>query len=253
MTRRIFALFLFFAVNVTALSAQNEDVVNQWNSWFMYFGNHRLTDKWSLHTEYQWRRSDVVRYWQQSLARIGMDYRTGDNAMVTAGYAYIITFPYGKQPVDLAADEHRIWQQLILTQRSGRFHLQHRYRLEQRWIEKVVDDGDGNPVMDGRTYKNRTRYRLFAAIPFNQRTMGEGAWFIGLYDEVFLGFGKNVGKKNILDQNRFYAALGYQFSPRGNLQLGYLNHQVFKSDGLRRENDHTLQIALTYNMDWRKN
>ncbi len=253
MIRKIITLLILVFGTLTALRAQESAVVNQWNSWFMYFGNHRLTDKWSLHTEYQWRRSDVVRYWQQSLARVGLDYRTGDNAMVTAGYAYIITYPYGKQPIAFEADEHRTWQQLILTQLAGRFHLQHRYRLEQRWIENVVDDGEGNPVTDGRTYKNRARYRFFAAIPFNQRSMGEGAWFIGLYDEIFLGFGENVGKKNILDQNRFYMALGYQFSPNGNLQLGYLNHQVFKGDGVSRENDHTLQVGLTYNMDWRKN
>lgn len=146
----------------------------------MYFGNHRLSEKWSLHTEYQWRRSEIVKNWQQSLARVGVDYRTGDKAMVTAGYAWIVSFPYGEQPIDFTAYEHRIWQQLILTQRSGRFNFQHRYRLEQRWLEEVEAGPDGDPVTTGRRYQNRARYRLFVAIPFSQPRMGPGAWFLGL-------------------------------------------------------------------------
>ncbi len=248
---RLFSTFFLITLFAFTLRAQEQEVATQWNSWWMYFGNHRLSEKWSLHTEYQWRRSDVIKDWQQSLARVGMDYRTSDNAMVTAGYAWIVSFPYGQQPIDFTSDEHRIWQQLILTQRSGRFNFQHRYRLEQRWLEEVEASDSGDPVSTGRRYQNRARYRLFVAIPFNQLRMGPGAWFLGLYDEVFLGFGKNVSKKNILDQNRLYSALGYQFNEHGNLQLGYLFHQVFKGDGIRREDNHTLQVALTYNFDFR--
>jgi hypothetical protein len=29
----------------------------------MYFGNHRLSDRWGLHTEYQWRRADLFNHW----------------------------------------------------------------------------------------------------------------------------------------------------------------------------------------------
>ncbi len=249
--RFIFLLVLILASAGASFAQDPDPVVNQWNSWFMYFGNHRISDKWSIHTEYQWRRADGIRNWQQSLARVGADYRTGDNAMITAGYAYIISYPYGDQPIPFTVDEHRIWQQLILTQRAGRFHFQHRYRLEQRWLQQKEAGAGGEPVSTGRRYQNRARYRLFVAIPFNQPRMGEGAWFAALYDEVFLGFGKNVSKKNILDQNRFYTALGYQFADNANVQVGYLYHQVFKPDGIRRENNHTFQLALTYNFDLR--
>lgn len=57
--------------------------------------------------------------------------------------------------------------------------------------------------------------------------------------------------RNGLDQNRIYAALGYRFSPTSQLQLGYLNQFIVKADGLRAENNHTVQVAWTHNLDFR--
>jgi hypothetical protein len=45
-------------------------ISNQNHAWVTYLGNHKLTNKFSLHTEYQWRRADGFENWQQSLKRI---------------------------------------------------------------------------------------------------------------------------------------------------------------------------------------
>lgn len=243
-------LFTCLILSNTNCLAQDE-VVSQWNGWYMYFGNHRLTDKWGLHTEYQWRRSEVIKDWQQSLARVGVDYRLNNQVMITGGYGYIISFPYGEQPIAHKFDEHRIWQQLILNHGSGRVYFNHRYRLEQRWLENVRSDGNDGTISDGYRYANRARYRLMVSIPLNNNTMEPHTFFASVYDEVFLGFGKNIGL-NILDQNRLYGALGYQFNQAGNVQLGYLFHKVIKGDGVHMEDNHTLQVALFYNIDFRK-
>lgn len=243
-------LFSCFIISSTNCFGQKE-VVSQWNGWYMYFGNHRLTEQWGLHTEYQWRRSEIIKKWQQSLARVGVDYRVNNQIMVSGGYGYIISFPYGEQPIAHKFDEHRIWQQLILNHSSGRVYFNHRYRLEQRWLENVIDDGNGETTTDGYRYANRVRYRFMVNVPLNNSTMQPNTLFISVYDEVFLGFGKNIAL-NILDQNRLYGALGYQFSNAGNVQFGYLFHKVIKGDGVRMENNHTLQLALFYNMDFRK-
>ncbi|MEY3426197.1 MAG: hypothetical protein RL679_1555, partial [Bacteroidota bacterium] len=67
----------------------------------------------------------------------------------------------------------------------------------------------------------------------------------------FLGFGKGIGK-NILDQNRLYGAIGWRFTKDFQVQLGYLNQFIVKSDGVKMERNHTLQIGATYNMDFTK-
>lgn len=125
-THNIFILLLFVTLTSQGI-AQNRIQNTNHNGWYMFFGNHRLSNKWSLHTEYQWRRNEWIQNWQQSLARIGIDYRINDQAIITLGYVNIITYPYGEQPVLTTFNEHRIWQNLLLTNKYGRFNFSHRY------------------------------------------------------------------------------------------------------------------------------
>ncbi|MBP6311894.1 MAG: DUF2490 domain-containing protein [Flavobacteriales bacterium] len=223
----------------------------QSNAWVMYFGNHRLSDRWGIHSEYQWRRSNFVEDWQQSLARIGVDHYFASGPQVTAGYGWIKSYPYGDQPIATAFNEHRIWQQLILNNKAGRFHFNHRYRLEQRFLEQVTINTNGDAASDDFLFKQRVRYRLLVSIPINHKDMLDNTLFLALYAEPFLQFGKHVGT-NIMDQNRLYAALGWRADQNFNVQLGYLNHYIPKSDGIRAENNHTAQLGITYNFDFRK-
>lgn len=231
-------------------TAQTRVASTNYNGWYMYFGNHRLSDKWSLHTEYQWRRNQWIQKWQQSLARIGIDYRLNDQAIITLGYGNIITYPYGEQAVLTTFNEHRIWQTLLLANKNGRFHFSHRYRLEQRFYDKYkINNGD--IVFDKVIYSNRIRYLFAVLVPINKKTIEKDALFLRFYEEAFVSFGKNVGK-NIFDQNRTFLALGYQILPTSNVQAGYMHHLVFKADGVHYENNHTLQISLNHNFDFRK-
>ncbi len=234
-------VFLFFS-SLNSASAQKE-ISNQFNSWYMYFGNHRLNDRWGIHTEYQWRREGIGEAWQQSLLRIGADYYADDKNTLTAGYAWVVTYPYGDQPIAATFTEHRIWQQWITQHRSGPLYVHHRYRLEQRFLEQ--------PAEDKYVFRQRFRYRLLLTLPIGRPELADRTFFAAAYLEPFLGFGKGIAR-NILDQNRLYAALGYRFNPRVNVQLGYLNQYIIKPDGLRHERNHTLQAGLTWNVDFRK-
>ena len=52
---------LVLLLNGSFVRAQDDlrDVVDQQMSWYMLFGNHRLTDDLGLHTEYQFRRTGL--------------------------------------------------------------------------------------------------------------------------------------------------------------------------------------------------
>ncbi len=243
---KYWTICLCLILGTGALKSQE---VNQFNSWYMYFGNHKLNDKWGLHTEYQFRRSGLIADWQQSLARIGLDYHYNKSTMLTGGYGWIVSFPYGLQPIETHFDEHRIWQQLILKQSSGLFSFQHRYRLEQRFLQNASINESQDRITNGYRFRQRFRYRLFTSIPITKNEAGAQKLFAAAYEEIFLGFGEGIGA-NVLDQNRLYIGLGYSFSSKGNIQIGYLFHRVFKGDGIHRENNSTLNIGYTYNMDF---
>ena len=85
-------LGLFFVFVFFQYSAQTQkEIVTQEHGWAMYFGNHRLTDKWGVHTEYQWRRADYFDRWQQSLLRLGVDYYAKNGEQYTTIYRATVT------------------------------------------------------------------------------------------------------------------------------------------------------------------
>lgn len=206
------------------LPAQNEEVGN----WLMYFGANKVSNKFSIHSEVQYRNHTLAPVnTEQLLLRTGLNYHFTKNAMLTAGYAYVAGHVYESDQTTPESEESRIWQQFILNNKIGRVKFEHRYRLEQRWVNKV--------------YKNRFRYRLMLFVPINKPTIEKGTLFIGLYDEVFIN-----DQKTFFDRNRLYGALGYQLSKSASFQLGFMRQQL--NDSAK----NYLQFALAFNPDFRK-
>lgn len=198
---------------------------NELGNWLMYFGTHKISEKYSLHYETQLRNYEVISNFNQLLPRVGLNYHIDESSIVTAGYAFIPTQDefdkgWGKEMVT----ENRIWEQFILRNSINRVKIRHRYRLEQRWVK----------AGDITTYKNRARYMLSVKLPISKNE--ESPLFISLYDEIFLNISDNP-----FDQNRLFAALGYQVNKQMNIQLGYLRHRSGSLD-LNR-----LQLALFLN------
>jgi len=246
---RVLALILGMLF-ISFLSIAQKQISSQQHAWVMYTGNHKLNQHWGIHTEYQWRRADGFENWQQSLMRLGVDFYA-KNAQYTVGYGWIRSYQYGEQPIAHVNNEHRIWEQFILKNKVGRFDFQHRYRLEQRFIENWKKNQLGEYTQDGFVFRQRVRYRFLVTVPLSRKEIVDNTLFLVAYDEPFLGFGKGIAK-NILDQNRLYFALGWRFNKNCNFQLGYLNQFIVKTDGIKAERNHTLQIGLTYNLDFSK-
>jgi hypothetical protein len=208
-------------------TAQNTRI-NDRNSigWFAHLGNWKLNNKWSVHTEYQWRREGVVTDWQQSLLRLGMNYQLSPKVQLRAGYAWAETFNYGDIPIQAAGrtfTEHRSWQMATITDKAGRFDLSHRFLLEQRWIGRFTDANA--PKENEFFYANRIRYMFRTQFPLKGNTLDNKEAYIAAYDEILMGFGKNVNE-NVFDQNRLGILVGYRFSPLFRIEGGYFNQIV---------------------------
>jgi hypothetical protein len=148
--------------------------------------------------------------------------------------------------------EHRIWQQFNQKNKvettCKNFEIQHRYRLEQRFLD-TYSLNNANEIIQGNTiFRQRVRYRLMFMIPLSKKLLEENTLFLNLNNEVFIGFGKGIAK-NVFDQNRFNAALGWRFNSNFSFQLGYLNQYIIKADGIKAERNHTLLISTIYNLD----
>lgn len=212
----------------------------------MYFGDHKFSKKLGIHLEAQFRRHDVILSGQQLLLRTGINYHLNDIAFLTAGYCFVKTYQYGKFAAKSDFPENRIWQQIQIKNQTGKIEIMNRYRLEQRFIYLPVLNSDNISYSPSNTttYQNRIRLMTRVSVPFKGNKIQDKSFYFSLYDEVFLNFGKNL-QLNYIDQNRAYLALGYKIPKLGRLEIGYMNQLIIKPDGIKVENNHTLQISLS--------
>lgn len=207
------------------------------NSWWVYNGDHPVgRSRFSILAELQWRRSNFISIGQQLLVREGLTYRVNPRVVIGGGHAFARTYRYGDFPAERAFNEHRVFEQISLRQRAGTVDLDHRFRLEQRWVQAFR----GNTPF--RRYQNRLRYQFRGSVP-----LGSGTWYAFAGDELFIRFGVNRGP-SAFDQNRAFFGVGYRIGARNRLEVGYMNQFVRQRSGLVEESNHLLRVQWTSNV-----
>ena len=176
----------------------------------MYFGNLRFKESpWAIHGEAQHRNFNMLGDLDQLLLRTGLQYnsKSGQSSFL-AGYSSITNGKEGDSKATF--HENRLYQEVILRQKTGKLGLMHRYRFEQRWIEN-------------QNFRTRFRYAFFVNVPLNSKELAEkGAVYLQIYDEIFVNGEKLKGKVQLFDRNRLYLGLGYRLQKGLALQLGFL-------------------------------
>ena len=186
----------------------------------MYFWNTQLKEKpWGLQGDVQHRNWNALGDLEQLLLRGGLTYKpVADNANIkfTLGYGYIQTGAFGSD-ADSKTEESRIYQEALIGDKIGnRFHLKHRFRFEQRFVEN-------------QDFRTRVRYALFLNIPLNSNKIEKKTVYIALYDELFINGQRNIGNGNsveIFDRNRLYGGIGYGLKDNVSFQLGFMRQQT---------------------------
>lgn len=194
--------------------------------WYNYFGTFNLNKKFGIHTEYQWRRENIITDAQQGLLRVGLNYQVHPSVQLRLGYAWIETFPYGNIPINaLGRDftEHRTFQVATINSKISKVDFSSRFMLEQRWVGRY--SSPAVRVEDEYLFLNRFRYMARFQVPLKGKTIEDKTPYMAVYDEILIGFGKNVNE-NIFDQNRIGVLLGYRFTKNFRLEGGYLSQIV---------------------------
>lgn len=213
-----FPILFLFSFGLS--QGQNRLTDNNTIGWFAYNGTFAVSERFGLHTEYQWRRDGYVTNWQQGLLRVGVNYKLTPETLVRIGYAWAETYPSGDIPINSYGKtftEHRAFEMVQLSNKIEKLNISHRFMLEQRWIGRYSSATLDSE--DSFVFSNRLRYMLRLQLPVYKEL------YVAAYDEIFCGFGKNIGE-NIFDQNRFGVLAGYQLSKNVRIEGGYLNQIV---------------------------
>lgn len=197
-----------------ALAQIDEDQLGGWYAW--QWTVNRAGSAIGFQGDIQHRNWDVASDLEQLLVRGGVTWQPGGSAVkYTLGYAHIASGAFG--PSGARTDEHRLYQEALLPQRWGaRGFVTHRLRFEQRDVEN----------QDLRT---RLRYFIAYNHPLNQATLGRGAVYLALANELFINGERGIGGGRAVDwfdRNRASAGLGYSVSDTSRVQLSYMHQQL---------------------------
>ncbi|HSI91097.1 MAG TPA: DUF2490 domain-containing protein [Adhaeribacter sp.] len=204
------------------LPAETEKTVQNHQNWFTYFGQFKLSENLGIHTDVQFRKDEKVQFTKQNLLRAGLIKYFNPNLNFTAGYAYINSQNVGLNDY---ATEHRIWEQLIYAHKPANLNMTHRFRLEQRFVERLFISGDGS-IKSNYDYGNRFRYFNRTIFDLTRNTEAQNVFYVALQDEIFLNFASPDINKNTFDQNRFLVAFGVFHDKKTRLELGYMNQFI---------------------------
>jgi hypothetical protein len=192
----ILALFLFQQVSGQSAGLGAANIINL---------TYNFTPKWSASFEPQFRSDKFYSDFNFKEYKISVNYNVANRLAVLAGTGIHETYSYGgnyKKP--LISKEYRLWEQFSIYNTIGRLKLEHRYRIEQRWLKTG--------------FRNRFRYRLNAIFSLNQPKLNTGALYAYINDEIYL-----TDKPGYFQRNRFYVGLGYRLIKQLTIQTGYVH------------------------------
>jgi hypothetical protein len=228
-----FCLFILAVLMCGTLHAQTQQ---QNSGWFLFLNNTKINKKWGAYFDMQVRSAHQWENVRHLLLRPGITYYASEKHELTLGYLLNDTFTHIEGASNNTLTEHRIWEQYVFKHKLLRnVSAAHRFRLEQRFIERQGKD---------ELFAQRLRYFVRFIIPLEKgiKSFEEGV-FVALQNELFF----NVQHKNELnhqffDQNRAYAAAGYRFNKHLDIEAGYLNQFI---KGLENKTfNNVIQLAV---------
>ncbi|KQN33841.1 hypothetical protein ASE92_14415 [Pedobacter sp. Leaf41] len=229
--RKILLLAMISFIALGRLSAQTQ---YQNSGWFFFLNNTKFNKKWGLQFDAQIRSADDWGYVRNTLIRPALQYFINDKHNVALGYLWQTTDLRLVGTSKNLFNEHRIFEQYIYTHKLKSIFASHRFRVEQRFIERANEE----------VFSQRFRYffRLVQPLQKTAASFDKGV-FVALQNEVFLNFqNKEKINNSVFDQNRLYLAGGYRFSKKVDLEVGYMNQAV--KNFTNHTNNSIVQFAV---------
>jgi hypothetical protein len=211
---------------------------NQFSGWAALFHTQRFSPKWGMSFDAQFRSANHYDYLRNVLLRPSINYYFDKNKIGAVGYAYVSTNGRTITGEETFRPESRIWEQFIINHKVGKsVALQHRFRLEQRFV------GNSASNRGDHYFSQRLRYFARAVIPFSGDSVFTKGPFMGLQNEVFVNVqNKDKVNRHFFDQNRAYVAFGYRFSKKFDTEVGYLNQ--YQKQANTYTVNHIIQTAF---------
>ena len=245
--KSLLSLTLLWALSNSVYS-QDKKTQHYNQVWMAYFNQTRFSRRWGSWTDLHLRtKEDFFTNFSQSVIRLGFGYYLNDDTKLTAGYAYVSTYP-AEGHKEVTQPEHRPWQQIQWYTHYTRIRTAQYLRLEERFRRKILND---STLASGYNFNYRLRYNFSFQAPLSKNGFEAHSFAFIVNDEVHVNFGKQV-VYNYFDQNRFFIGFGYQANKTGQVQFGYLNVFQQLPSGNQYRWVNAARVFYYHNLDLRK-
>lgn len=160
------------------MSAYAFDAEEELGNWFGVTSKLRYSDKWSLFLQGELRTWETAANLNETLFRVAGHYDFSKTYQGEFGYVRVDTWPYTDDRFRKFY-ENRSFQGLVIKTKWHKANVNHRFRLEQRWITTQEF---------GTEYSNRGRYLLNFTHPLKNDAITPGTNFVRAYNEIFVDF-----------------------------------------------------------------
>lgn len=242
-TIRIFCLLL---ISLTCKAQTEKNVDHQSLFWTRYYNQLTLNNKWSIHSEFDNRV--FANPFEHNLyeMRFQSRYKINKNIEVGAGYAYFSVATQNPEVInDFRTPEHRAQQDITWKQEFGKFALNQRIQVDERFFHNANKEG----LLPGTNFNWRFRYRLQGEYSFWK---SENQYLKAiLYDEIMFNAGENI-VYNTFDQNRIYGGFQYGFNKNFAFELGYIKNFQKRASGIDYYDRDIIRFTLFHKINLHK-
>lgn len=194
-------------------------------AWYTLGINHRFTEKFSITPYAELHNYELTSNYNVTFASINFNYHFKPKHTLSIAYAFLdIDSVFGDDNL-YNTKENRVYEQYNYKHKLGAFSAQHRFRLEQRFLQ----------FAHSNTMQNRLRYRFSLKYTLNK-------WIsLNIKDEPFIHF-----QDQVFHENRFFIGIGYHAFKNVQLNVDYFKQHINK------KNLNRIQIGISMQTDFRK-
>lgn len=236
-----------------ATGQNGKDVMTQRLIWFGYHNKFRFNDSWMIVTEIEDRWYVFPgRHSEWVLPRIALIRESASGWNTGLGFAHFRQSAPERAESDVSyvRPEFRPHLEASHISKPGerRFSIDHRYKVEGRFIRKTLPEG----LAGGYTFHVRVRYRMQVSCFLVKTESGQGTLTAKMYDEIMVNFGKNI-LYNLFDQNRLGVALNYGLKKGLQFQVDFLNVFKERNGGSQYFNQYVERLTVYHTIDRKGN
>ncbi len=209
--------------------AQENHVLGSWN--ILHF-DAKFSERWSGFAEAQLRSLGFYTNYHYYEYKGAAVYKIQENSSVALAFGQYRTYNEGGDFVrPMLSDELRLWPQFKLTQNIGDLKIEHRYRLELRFVNGNIRD--------------RFRLRFGISYPLFRKWDHLGRFKIRLNNELFFS-----SRAPYFQRNRSQVQFAFTPNKRNEFLIGFLHQFDYQiNDEIGRD---FLVVGYAFKFDWSK-